>query len=133
MDRFDTAVNEFLVLLDSYIGSVTKKFLEQGYQISISNIIAVLSFGSKENPIMKVIAPAVADKTDIQMEGTKDESSPSMVAFRHAEGLNNSALNIVLQRVGNPNCLSYIHCSLVFIYHISHFSGAIDLLAPAFP
>jgi hypothetical protein len=133
MDRFDTAVKEFLGLLDSQIGRVTKKFLEQGYQISISNAVAVLSFGSKDNPIMKAIAPAAADKTDVQMEGTEDESSPSMVAFRHAEGLNNSALDIVLQRIGDPNCLSYIHCSLVFIYRMSHFSGAMDLLAPAFP
>jgi hypothetical protein len=135
MDRFDTAVKEFLGLLDSQIGRVTKKFLEQGYQISISNTVAVLSFGSKDNPIMKAIAPppATADKTDIQIEDTEDESSPSMVAFRHAERLNNSALDIVLQRIGDPNCLSYIHCSLVFIYRMSHFSGAMDLLAPAFP
>jgi hypothetical protein len=133
MDRFDTAVKEFLGLLDSQIGRVTKKFLEQGYQISISNAVAVLSFGSKDNPIMKAIAPAAADKTDIQIEGTEDESSPSMVAFRHAERLNNSALDIVLQRIGDPNCLSYVHCSLVFIYRMSHFSGAMDLLAQAFP
>jgi len=133
MDRFDTAVNEFLGLLDSQIGRVTKKFLEQGYQISISNAVAVLSFGSKDNPIMKAIAPAVADKTDVQMEGTQDESSPSMVSFRHAERLSNSALDIVLQRIGDPNCLSYVHCSLVFMYRMSHFSGAMDILAPAFP
>ncbi|KAF7909925.1 uncharacterized protein EAF01_003643 [Botrytis porri] len=73
MDRFDIAIKEFLGLLD------------------------ILGFGSKENPIMKVIAPPpAADKTDIHLEGTEDESSPSMVAFRHAEGLNNSALDIVL-------------------------------------
>ncbi|KAM3066465.1 hypothetical protein ACMFMG_012050 [Clarireedia jacksonii] len=133
MDRFEAAVKEFLALLDSQIGRVTQKFLEQGYQISISNATAVLSFGSKDNPIMKVIAPAVADKTDVQTEGTEDESSPSMVAFRHAEELNNAALDIVLQRIGDPNCLSYIHCSLVFMYRMCHFSGAMDLLAPAFP
>ncbi|PQE25047.1 hypothetical protein CJF31_00005896 [Rutstroemia sp. NJR-2017a BVV2] len=133
MDRFDAAVNEFLALLDSHIGRVTKKFLEQGYQISISNAVAVLSFGSKDNPIMKAIAPAVADKADVQMEGTQDESSPAMVAFRHAERLNNSALEIALLRIGDPNCLSFVHCSLVFMYHMSHFSGAMDILAPAFP
>ncbi|KAM3067130.1 hypothetical protein ACMFMG_011685 [Clarireedia jacksonii] len=71
MGRFDTAVKEFLGLLDSQIGRVTKKFLEQGYQISISNAVAVLSFGSKDNPIMKAMAPAVADKADVQMEGTQ--------------------------------------------------------------
>ncbi|KAM3084463.1 hypothetical protein ACMFMG_001432 [Clarireedia jacksonii] len=141
MDRFGTAVEEFLGLLDSQIGRVTKKFLEQGYQISISNTVAVLSFGSKENPIMKAIAPPTADKTDVQMEGTQvgtqegtqNELSPSMISFRHAEMLSNSALDIVLQRIGDPNCLSYVHCTLVFMYRMSHFSGAMDLLAAAFP
>ncbi|KAM3067121.1 hypothetical protein ACMFMG_011676 [Clarireedia jacksonii] len=133
MDRFDTAVKDFLGLLDSQIGRVTKKFLEQGYQISISNAVAVLSFGSKENPIMKAIAPPVVDKADVQMEGTQDELSPFMISFRHAERLSNSALDIVLQRIGDPNCLSYVHCTLVFMYRISRFSGAMDLLAAAFP
>jgi hypothetical protein len=131
IDRFDTAANEFLGLLDSQIGRVTKKFLEQGYQISISNTVAVLSFGSKDNPIMKAIVPTTVDKTDIQIEGTQNELS--MVSFRHAERLSNSALDIVLQRIGDPNCLSYIHCVLVFIHYISRFPDAIDLLAPAFP
>ncbi|KAM3064714.1 hypothetical protein ACMFMG_010634 [Clarireedia jacksonii] len=133
MDRFDTAVKDFLVLLDSQIGRVTKKFLEQGYQISISNTVAILSFGSKENPVMKAIALPVADKADVQIEGTQNELSPSMISFRHAERLSNSALDIVLQRIGDPNCLSYIHCTLVFMCHISRFSGAMDLLAAAFP
>jgi hypothetical protein len=131
IDRFNTAANEFLGLLDSQIGRVTKKFLEQGYQISISNTVAVLSFGSKDNPIMKAIVPTTVDKTDIQIEGTQNEFS--MVSFRHAERLSNSALDIVLQRIGDPNCLSYIHCTLVFMYYMSRFPGAMDLLAPAFP
>ncbi|KAJ8067032.1 hypothetical protein OCU04_004412 [Sclerotinia nivalis] len=134
MDRFDIAVNEFLGLLDNQIERKTKKFLEQGYQISISNTIAILSFGSKENPIMKIIAPPpAADETDIQMEGAQNELSLPMVSFRHAERLSNSALDIVLQRIGDPNCLSYVYCTLVFIYHTSRFSDAMDLLAPAFP
>ncbi|KAM3067164.1 hypothetical protein ACMFMG_011717 [Clarireedia jacksonii] len=65
MDRFESAAKESPALLDSQIGRVTKKFLEQGYRISISNAVAVLSFASKDNPIMKVIALAVADKTDV--------------------------------------------------------------------
>ncbi|KAM3066221.1 hypothetical protein ACMFMG_012125 [Clarireedia jacksonii] len=157
MDRFDTAVEDFLGLLDRQIGQVTKKFLEQGYQISISNAVAILSFGLKENPIMKAIALPTAEKTDTQMESTQEnptmeattlpaanktdiqmespqeETSPSMISFRHAERLSNSALDIVLQRIGDPNCLSYVHCTLVFMYRMSLFSGAMDLLAATFP
>ncbi|PQE16120.1 methyltransferase domain-containing protein [Rutstroemia sp. NJR-2017a BBW] len=65
--------------------------------------------------------------------GTQDQSSPAMVSVRHAERLSNSALEIALLRIGDPNCLSFVHCSLVFMYHMSHFSGAMDILAPAYP
>ncbi|KAJ8058491.1 hypothetical protein OCU04_012679 [Sclerotinia nivalis] len=56
-----------------------------------------------------------------------------MIAFRHAQNLSNSALEIVLQRIGDPNVLPFIHVSLVFMFRMSHFSSAMDLLAPAFP
>ncbi|KAF7885486.1 uncharacterized protein EAF02_003995 [Botrytis sinoallii] len=122
------------------IGQVTRKFLEQGYQISNSNSIAVLAFCSKENPVMKAIALFEANKsyaqsesTVTQSESTEDDSSHSMSLLRRAEKLSNSTLDIILQRVGDPNCLSYVHCTLVFIYRISNVSGAMNLLAEAFP
>ncbi|TEY52423.1 hypothetical protein BOTCAL_0259g00080 [Botryotinia calthae] len=132
-NRFDTILDGFLVLLDNQLGQVTRKFLEQGYQISISNSIAVLAFCSKENPVMKAIALFEANKSYAQSESTEDDSSHSMTLLRRAEKLSNSTLDIILQRVGDPNCLSYVHCTLVFIYRISNVSGAINLLAEAFP
>ncbi|RAL68390.1 hypothetical protein DID88_007121 [Monilinia fructigena] len=133
MERFEPAVQEFLALLDSQIGRVTKKFMEQGSHIAISNSVAMLGFASKENPLMKAITSPEDKPADIDMDVTQDESSPSMVAFKHAQSLSNSTLEIVLQRIGDPNVLPFIHVSLVFIFRMSHFPGAMDLLAPAFP
>ncbi|TGO65625.1 hypothetical protein BOTNAR_0076g00190 [Botryotinia narcissicola] len=133
IERFEPAVQEFLALLDSQIGRVTKKFMEQGCHIAISNNVAMLGFASKENPLMTAIAPSSAKEADVDMDESRDESSPSMIAFRHAQNLSYSTLEIVLQRIGDPNVLPFIHVSLVFLFRMSQFSGAMDLLAPAFP
>ncbi|KAG4030876.1 hypothetical protein MFRU_010g00100 [Monilinia fructicola] len=133
MERFEPSKQEFLANLDSQIGRVTKKFMEQGSHIAISNNVAMLGFASKENPLMKAITSPENESVDIDMDVTQDESSPSMIAFKHAQSLSNSALEIVLQRIGDPNVLPFIHISLVFIFRMSHFPGAMDLLAPAFP
>ncbi|KAK6594612.1 telomerase-binding protein EST1A protein [Botrytis cinerea] len=133
IERFEPAVQEFLALLDSQIGRVTKKFMEQGCHIAISNNVAMLGFASKENPLMVAIAPSPAKEADVDMDESWDESSPSMIAFRHAQNLTYSTLEIVLQRIGDPNVLPFIHVSLVFLFRMSQFSGAMDLLAPAFP
>lgn len=133
IERFQLAVQEFLALLDSQIGRVTKKFMEQGCHIAISNNFAMLGFASKENPLMTAIAPSSAKEADVDMDESRDETSPSMIAFRHAQKLSYSTLEIVLRRIGDPNVLPFIHVSLVFLFRMSQFSGTMDLLAPAFP
>lgn len=134
IERYQPAVQEFLALLDSHIGRVTKKFMEQGCHIAISNYVAMLGFASKENPLMKATTSSLEDKTaDIDMDLAGDETSPFMTAFKHAHNLSNSTLEIVLRRIGDPNVLPFIHVSLIFMFRMSRFSRAMDLLAPAFP
>ncbi|QSZ37290.1 hypothetical protein DSL72_009384 [Monilinia vaccinii-corymbosi] len=134
MERFEPAAQEFLALLDNQIGRVTKMFMEQGCHIAISNNVGMLGFALKENPLMKAIASCSGDEpTDFDMDIAQNESSPHMIVFKHAQNLGNSALEIVLKRIGDPNVLPFIHVSLVFIFRMSHFSNAMDLLAPAFP
>lgn len=133
MEKFETTMIEFLAVLDCHIGRVTRRFLEQGYQISISNNAAVLGFCSDKNPIIKAIALSETENIDTHSESTADESLHFMYSLRHAERLSNSTLNIILQRIGDPNCLSYIHCTLVFMDHMSKVSDAMDLLAQTFP
>jgi hypothetical protein len=135
MAKFKPTMKEFLGLLDNQIGRVTRKFMEQGYYIAVANSVAMLGFASKENPLMKAMASATsAAESDIQMTGTaSDEASLALASFEHAQELTNSTLDIVLQRIGDPNVLPFIHVSLVFMYHMARHPRAMRLLEEKFP
>lgn len=80
---------------------------------------------------MRAISSSSKDDADVQMEGTStDESS---LSFKNAQRLNNSTLEIVLQRIGDPNVLPFIHITLVFMYHMSRHAGAMSILRAEFP
>jgi hypothetical protein len=122
MEKFDPAVNEFLSLLNNQIGRVTRKFMEQGYYIAIANCVAMLGFASKDNVL------------DVEMEGSpSDHTSQSLSSFGNAKRLSNSTLRIVLQRIGDPNVLPFIHVTLIFMFKMSRFPGAMQFLQEDFP
>jgi hypothetical protein len=129
--RFEPAVNEFLGLLDNQIGRVTRKFMEQGYHIAVANSVAMLGFASKDNVLMCAISSSAKDDTDIHMEGTSTDERP--LTFKNAQRLNNSTLEIVLQRIGDPNVLPFIHVTLTFMYRMSRHPGAMSILRADFP
>ena len=159
MDKFEPTVKDFLALLDSQIGRVTRKFMEQGYHIAVANSVAMLGFASTENVLMKAIAASqtqmeLASKadtslkhvapeqngnapeqheTDVEMKSNFEKPTPSMVAFRHAESLSNKSFEIVLQRIGDPNVLPYIHVTLVYILYVSAHAPAMSLIQGALP
>lgn len=131
-DKVDATIDLFLSLLDSQIGRVTKRFMEQGYHIAIANSVALLGYASKDNVMMKAIS---SDRgSDAHMGGTAvaDEclSNPS---FQQAQRLSTESTDIVLQRVGDPNVLPYMHVALVFMYHMSQFPDAMHILGLGFP
>lgn len=130
MHKFNPTVDEFLGLLDNQIGRVTRKFMEQGTHIAISNSVALLEFGSKANVLMKAITPNTEE--DIRMTES-DEKSDAIVFFNHAQHLSNATLKIVLQRIGDPNVLPFLHVILVFVYKMSRHPGAMGMLEADFP
>ena len=129
--RFELAVSEFLGLLDNQIGRVTRKFMEQGYHIAVANSVAMLGFASPDNILMRAISPPSKDDEDTQMEGTSTDDIS--LSFKSAQRLNNSTLSIVLERIGDPNVLPFIHVTLVFMYRMSRHSGAMDIVRADFP
>ncbi|KAF7894675.1 uncharacterized protein EAF01_010125 [Botrytis porri] len=134
MEQFERTVEKFLSLLDSHIGQVTRKFMEEGYHISISNIIAAIGFGSGDNPVTKLMMHSSTHNTsEDYMGGTQNDLSQPTTAFRYAEYLNNSVLEIVLKRIGDLNVLPFVHVTLVYLHHISQFDNATALLALGFP
>lgn len=60
-------------------------------------------------------------------------SEQSMATFKLTLGLYNAILRIVLQRIGDPNVLPFIHITLVFIFNITRHIGAMNLLQEDFP
>jgi hypothetical protein len=131
MEKFQPVVVDFLDLLDSHIGRVTRKFMEQGYYIAITNTIAMLGYGSPDNPLMKAIGDASQETNDDKAPETVDEKA--MKSFLSAEHLATEVLTIVLKRTGDPNVLSFIHVTLVFMYFMSSRPRAMGYLEARFP
>jgi hypothetical protein len=132
MEKFEPTVKEFLGLLDNQIGRVTRKFMEQGYYIAVANSVAMLGFASKDSVLMQAMAASL--KEDVDMTGTAtDDTSPQVKSFEHAQRLSNATLSIVLQRIGDPNVLPFIHVTLVFMFHMARHPHAMRLLEASFP
>lgn len=80
MEKFDPTVQEFLGLLDNQIGRVTRKFMEQGYHIAVSNCIAMLGFETKEAILLRTLpTPSsdelVSENTAIMLDQYLDKSA----------------------------------------------------------
>lgn len=130
IEKFEDTKNEFLGLLDNQIGRVTRKFMEQGYHIAVANSVALTGFAAKDNTLMQIISPS-KDGADVAMAGSVSEQS--LATFKLALGLNNTTLRIVLQRIGDPNVLPFIHVTLVFMFNMTRHAGAMDLLQEDYP
>ncbi|KAH8787153.1 hypothetical protein BGZ57DRAFT_133049 [Hyaloscypha finlandica] len=129
MEKFEPTLREFLGLLDNQIGRVTRKFMEQGYHIAIANCVALLGFASKDNILMKAMA-----SSDVEMSGSLSDHTPqALSSLRNSMRLTYDTLKIVLQRIGDPNVLPFIHVTLVFMHHMLRHPGAMGYLQAEFP
>ncbi|RDL41591.1 TPR-like protein [Venustampulla echinocandica] len=128
MHLFDPTVKEFLGLLDMHIGRVTRKFMEQGVHIAIANYVAMLGFAAKDNPVMRAISPS-----EEEVEVSQIAESPAVISFRNAQRLSNSTSEIILNRVGDPNVLPFIHVILIFMRFMADSPDAMGLLEADFP
>jgi hypothetical protein len=74
------------------------------------------------------------DDTDVQMSGaSSNDMSLIMPPFKNAQRLSNATLKIVLQRIGDPNVLPFIHVTLCFMLHMSRNPKTMGLLEADFP
>ena len=131
MVEFRPIAQEFLDLLYDHIRRVSRKFLVQGYYIAISNIVAILGYGSQDNPLMMAIQDAPQDASDSNAIVEIDKRA--MQSFQEALYLTTEAIKIVLKRIGDPNILPFIHVTLTFIYYISCRPRAMQYLEASFP
>ncbi|KAK4206116.1 hypothetical protein QBC37DRAFT_301453 [Rhypophila decipiens] len=124
-------MDEFLDGLDNHIERSTRRWLELGYYIGLSNICAVVGYGNESSPLYNVLKQA-GDSQDHFMTGSEMEPS---VAQQLADALRlaNKTHSVVLQRVGDLNILPYLHVTLAFIYHLTYYPEAMAYVAPEFP
>ncbi|KFZ00822.1 hypothetical protein V501_10435 [Pseudogymnoascus sp. VKM F-4519 (FW-2642)] len=132
LDTFDETLGEIKSNLDGHIGRITKKYLEQGYYIAISNCIALLGYGADDNPLALLLKPQSTDADTIMRDA---DSTPPALSPTFTASLNLFAqtAKIHLGRIGDINTLSFVHVTLVFLRHLSRHPAAASLIYPHFP
>ncbi|KAI2468103.1 hypothetical protein F4781DRAFT_422842 [Annulohypoxylon bovei var. microspora] len=134
-EDFLPTVTKFCSALDNHIGRTTRKWMESGYYIAISNCCALLSYGQDDNAILKTLRPQHSEesaKPDPIIEKAISEYKPS----RTEDGaikLFEDTCDVVLRRLGDLNTLPFLHVVLVFIFHLTHFPGAMPFIEKRFP
>jgi len=118
----------FTSLLKRHISFAAQDFLEQGYCIAISNITALLSFGSPENILVSMVSGRAIPETTLGSTATED-----VLMFEESRNLFNDTISIVLQRTEDPNILPFLHVVMVFVEYMSGFPSAMKLLRNGFP
>ncbi|KAL2181085.1 uncharacterized protein P884DRAFT_192070 [Thermothelomyces heterothallicus CBS 202.75] len=148
LEELDATMEAFLQVLNNHIARSTRRWLEPGYHMAISNICAVSGFGDESNPITmalkafsRVNHKHPTDSQDQPMQdaaASETESTPSKPAapnkqFPNALSLFTKTYDIVCHRFGDPNILPFLHVTLVFIYHLTFCPDAMVHVAPRFP
>ncbi|KAI1103228.1 hypothetical protein F4804DRAFT_237795 [Jackrogersella minutella] len=133
-DDFSPTADKFCSNLNSHIGRTTRKFLEAGYYIAISNCCGLLAYGQDSNVILKAMRPQSSEETtESSPEGKPlSDHKPS----RTEEGalrLFDGTCNVVLRRLGDLNILPFLHVVMVFMYHLAHYPSAMAFIEGTIP
>ncbi|KAL2132541.1 hypothetical protein VTI74DRAFT_3652 [Chaetomium olivicolor] len=137
-EKLEPTMRTFLGDLDTHISRQTSSWLEPGYHVALSNICALAGYGDENNFISLALKTTALPMEDQQMQDVETPASQrtSIEAnkkFPHALRLFTSTYNIVCRRFGDYNILSYLHVTLVFIYHLTFCPDAMAHVAPHFP
>ncbi|EEU41004.1 uncharacterized protein NECHADRAFT_66648 [Fusarium vanettenii 77-13-4] len=131
-ERLQESMDEFIEQLDSYIGRVTKRWLDAGYYIGISTGCSLLGYGTESNVLMRAMSQK-PEETDVAMDGsTIAEASPDET-FKQALSFAIRITETVMRRWGDTNTLPFLHTMLVFMNHMTRFPGAISHIEGVFP
>ncbi|RYP29533.1 hypothetical protein DL766_005337 [Monosporascus sp. MC13-8B] len=132
LDQFTPAMEEFLSKLDGHIDRTNRRWMESGYYIAISLCCALLSYGKEDNEIQNAIKPQNADEAT-EMDTTETFEGKPERSFSSAARLAQGTYMVVFRRIGDTNILPFIHVTLVFILHLTHFPNAISLVEDDIP
>ncbi|KAG7289860.1 hypothetical protein NEMBOFW57_006237 [Staphylotrichum longicolle] len=143
--EFDSTLETFLKPLDNHIGRSTRRWLESGYYMAISNICAVTGYGSEKNPITKALKTAARlhpqnnDDTPMQDADSEASASPDSKTTPDPKQLPNAlrlfagTYDVVCRRFGDSNILPFLHVSLVFLHYLTFCPEAMAHVAQHIP
>ncbi|RSL49327.1 hypothetical protein CEP53_009188 [Fusarium sp. AF-6] len=131
-ERLQESMDEFIEQLDSYIGRVTKRWLDAGYYIGISTGCSLLGYGAESNLLMRAMAQK-PEETDVAMDGSSIVEANPDETFKQALSFAVRIIETVMRRWGDTNTLPFLHSVLVFMNHMTRFPGAMSHLEAAFP
>ncbi|KAK5663154.1 hypothetical protein OQA88_6571 [Cercophora sp. LCS_1] len=138
----EASEDEFINSLDNHVGRSTRRFLEPGCFMGITNCCASVGYGSESNPIYCAIKQTRAanqeqgEEPQEQPDHAMAESGIDDAAVKELADplrLANRTHDVIFRRYGDSNILTYVHSVLVFIHHASFYSEAMMHLAPSFP
>ncbi|KAK4243072.1 hypothetical protein C7999DRAFT_18519 [Corynascus novoguineensis] len=153
LEELEPTLKAFFQGLDSYSARLTHRFRSAGYYIAISNICAIHGYGDKSNTILASLKAfsyanhrSTTDSQDQTMQDAaittaaseKTQTTPSEQTtpssqFPNALRLFTETYSIICRRFGDPNVLSFLHVTLVFIHHLTFIPDAMAHIAPHFP
>ncbi|KAK6820833.1 hypothetical protein PG987_015233 [Apiospora arundinis] len=135
-DEYQTSVTDFLGNLDNHISRTTRRWMESGYYIGISNCCALLSWGKESSFIYQTIRPKKPKESDVSYK-TRTIPDPNdhqnAKALEQARCIAEGTYNKVFSRFADPNILPYLHTILVFHRYLILFPSAMNLLEATFP
>ncbi|KAK1517399.1 hypothetical protein CABS01_16653 [Colletotrichum abscissum] len=106
-EQLSSSINEFIDSLNNHIAHHTCRWLDRAYYISI--------------------ALGRADDVDVPMKGTETVVAPTQ-KFLDALDFAARTHNVVLRRFGDESIRPYLHVTLSFLQHLSHFPAAMELV-----
>jgi len=124
IESFGGSLKEFISLLDSHISHAKHRFLEQGYYIAISNCLALLSYGSLDSVLSKALSEDIVSTNETQTGTPESQADP----FTEAAELFVQTLDTNCKRIEDPNVLSFLHATLIFLLWVAQFPAAMQLL-----
>ncbi|KAK7991526.1 hypothetical protein PG988_000320 [Apiospora saccharicola] len=137
-DKYQTAVTDFLGNLDKHISRTTRKWMESGYYIGITNCCALLGWGKENSFMYQTIRPINPGKKETE-EGYRTRPIPdpndnqNAKALKQARDLAEGTYRKVFARFADPNILPYLHTILVFHRYLIPYPSAMSLLEATFP
>ncbi|KAJ9155637.1 hypothetical protein NKR23_g1920 [Pleurostoma richardsiae] len=134
-DNLPAVRDSFLSQLDNVIARQTRRWIETGSYIAISNGNAILEYGVDSNPIMRLITPATTEDSDVPMQGVDLDAPPELPpssTFFEAQILTNRTDEIAFARFGDPNVLAYVHVRLAFMCCMANYAVAMAHLKDGF-